>query len=163
MSVSSTTTFINCPYCNIKIFKFAQYTHHLKFFHEWTSNFMITCHIPECHKTFDTVASYKQHNYRNHGTKEFFSYVPEITEEQSAPSCSGISTVPNDYQDMALEKVNGDPDDKYSVANFRKHFALFILNIKEKHLLPDSLTDSLTSELDFFCKIHRRKLQVFHK
>lgn len=152
MSVSRSTNFIKCPYCNIKIVKFAQYTHHLKLNHEWANNFIITCHIPECHKTFKTVASYKQHNYRNHGTKDFFSYVSEISEDQPAPSCTGISTVTNGIQDMASGEVHEDTDDKYSIANFRKHFALFILNVKEKHLLPDSLTDSLTSELDFFVK-----------
>lgn len=35
---------------------------------------------------------------------------------------------------------------------FRKHFACYILSIKETHMLPDRLQESLTSELLFFVK-----------
>lgn len=146
---------VHCPFCAIPLFSFSKYSRHLELCHEYDNNFRVKCHVSACNKTFSKVSNYRKHNTRNHGSKLFFSDTqnpqvtvpsrPELTREE--PGCSNmILDLSNDPQ-VSMEKEVNDETFK---EDFKKHFTKFVLNIKEKHLLPDTVQTSLTSELKFF-------------
>lgn len=144
---------IKCLFCDVSLFTFAEYCHHLKLFHENEQGFIVPCHIQSCKKTFKTVERYKQHNYRNHGTKKFVNLTdtPEgepletVNVIKHPGSTSGAADVVKDYVEQSASNGKNNV-----VSNYKKHAASFILNLKENHMLPDCLIECLTSELDFF-------------
>ena len=139
---------IQCAYCDRPQYNFSQYCRHLQLHHEFESNFVIFCHIPECNKNFKTVASYKKHNSRNHGTKMFFnvdSAQNSITLDANPLGAEGIEET-----ELHAENVSNEHEHEGQTSymtHFKKHFASFILNIKEKHLLPDTVQETLISEI----------------
>ena len=142
-----------CSYCNISLFNFSQYAHHLQLFHEHENDFTVLCHIENCQKTFKTVASYKQHNYRNHGTKNFLNLTDSadvgLLDALKSGEHSGTSHLADNVDFVELSESDGDNS---IVHNFTMHTASFILNLKESHMLPDALIESVQSELDFLVK-----------
>lgn len=149
---------LNCLFCKIPLFSFPQYAQHLQLFHEHEKDFKVPCHIQECQKTFKTVTSYKQHNYRNHGTKRFFGISDSLEEEPieiaNSGNYSSTSCVAADVGEV-VNYVEGNESKKEdnTVHSFRKHSASFILNLKENHMLPDTLIECLTSEINFLVKL----------
>lgn len=99
-------------------------------------------------RSFKTVLSYKKHNLRNHGTFYFFNIndgfsqgPSQETNEQNIKSSEDES----EEMEVCSNKVENSND----VETFKKHFASFLVNIKEKHLLPDTVQESFISEINF--------------
>lgn len=126
------------------------------------TTFFIFWHVLECKRRFKTAASYKKHNARNHGTNVFFS--TELAQSSAAILNSQLTHTEReinenieyaeegaeencDSYEMNTSKQYEPKDQTYYTNNFKKHFASFILNIKEKHILPDVVQETLISEL----------------
>jgi len=140
-----------CPFCSLPIYNFSQYTKHLQIFHEHEKKFKINCLDPDCNKTFTRVTPYKRHNERNHAIKEFFDF-PSI----SSPKLAQSSIINNaekpqcEHTEETDSPGNNCGKSQESVKeDFKKHFAYYLLSIKERHMLPDNLQRSLISELEF--------------
>lgn len=96
--MSNSHAMIQCAYCDRPQYNFSQYCRHLQLYHEFESNFVISCHIPECTKKFKNVASYKKHNSRNHGTKVFFN----VDCAQNSISLDAESVVAEEIEESSI-------------------------------------------------------------
>lgn len=143
------TVQLNCPLFHLPNYNFSQYSKHLRLFHEHEQNFIIACHIPDCKRSFKTVLSYQKHNLRNHGTFYVFNLNDGFSQEPSQETNEKNieSTECDEGEEMVVYSNN--VENSYDVEAFKKHFALILLNIREKHLLPDTVQESLTSEINF--------------
>jgi len=147
--MSNSHSMIQCAYCDRPQYNFSQYCRHLQLHHEFESNFVIFCHIPECTKKFKNVASYKKHNSRNHGTKVFFN----VDSAQNSISLDAQPVVAEGIEESSelheenVSKQHEHEEQTCYMNHFKKHFASFILNIKEKHLLADRVQETLISEM----------------
>lgn len=97
------------------------------------------------------MTPYKRYNQRNHAIKEFF-YFPSISSPKLAQS-NIINNAENSQCDNILRKLIHQKaivvKAKSVKEDFKKHFAYYLLSIKERHMLPDNLQRSLISELEF--------------
>lgn len=116
---------------------------------------MVNCHDPNCFKTFTKVLQNKRHNTRNHCTKNFYhsqnivlsrhSDTAAANNEDSFFSTALTNSEPPENVDLNESSLNLHHD-------FKKQFASYMLNIKERHLLPDTIQQSLTSEVEMLVK-----------
>lgn len=139
---------IQCAYCDRPQYNFSQYCRHLQLHHEFESNFVIFCHIPECTKKNLNVASYKKNESRNHGTKVFFnvdSAQNSISLDAKPVVTEGIEESSELHEENVSKQHEHESQTCY-MNHFKKNFASFILNIKEKR----SLSRQGTRNINFF-------------
>lgn len=127
---------------------------HLKIFHEHEQNFTITCHHPDCKKTFKKVSSLRRHDVRNHASKIFVNSQNDETSLPETKSDLILSDVPSYNEELGLLGATGSDSqtEEWMLEEFKKHLASHLLSVKEKHLLPDTVQENITSELFFFIK-----------
>lgn len=156
---------MRCPLCALPVLTICQYTKHLQIYHGYENRFKVKCHDVKCHKSFTTVAQYRRHKCRNHGTKNFcFPQTTERTHNTSfavadeEPGCSGDISNADPPENVELNK--SPPTFHHE---FKKRYASYMLSIKERHLLPDSVQKSLSSDLEFLVRFmtdtYRQKVE----
>ena len=156
---------IHCPICGLPKYKFCQYTEHLEARHQFLHNFRVKCHVPGCNSYFDKVYNFKKHDQRYHKTLYFIDPVGNQLinrpNHEHANDGSDNDNDANNQMEFNHDEEIEDPLEQQSVEQiveeFKAHFASFILNIKEKHLLPDILQNTLIAEgnflVEYTCKM----------
>lgn len=145
-----------CPFCNSPTYNFSQYTKHLQIFHEHEKKFKVNCLDPDCSQTFTRVTPYKRDNQRNHAIKQFFDF-PSITSSPRLAHSNITNTTEKPQCELTEEAESAGSNCGESQENmaedFKKHFAHYLLSVKERHMLPDNLQRALISELEFLLNV----------
>lgn len=153
-----------CPFClrNTK-FSFLKYCQHLQLFHEHEINFKLTCGFENCQNSFKRVSGYKRHYYRIHKTKlNETNFLSDESDNEIESDHASESDICEDDEDLDLLE-NAHVTSEEVQSDVLTHLANFVLKIKEKHLLPVTVQESLIDETKFLVNFVTEKLQVLVK
>lgn len=169
----STKDFL-CNFCttNRSFSKFCNYFRHVTLYHANEPDFRLTCDIfNSCGVTYKTFTSYKMHVHRHH--KNLLNPVcqkPEnsvindmntLTVEQSVSTLIYPDIVDKDTDNVIYADLNNDSDDswdinatnissteeKINLLTVQKQFTRFLLEMREQHILPQTVIQSITTHI----------------
>ncbi|XP_048100473.1 uncharacterized protein LOC125295253 [Alosa alosa] len=153
--------FFRCGFCRVVKFTIQKYLSHLLLTHQHQPNCSASCVVEQCRKKYKSVGSLRIHIYRNHRCYLQNNLVPRA--DNFEPESESDSDAVQD-EDLEEEPVIGDSLD-ILLSGLKKHVALFILNLQEKHLLPKSTQDTIVTDLKCilnFFQEHYSDIVKFH-
>jgi hypothetical protein len=164
-----------CPFCaNERAFDdFPDLFRHITTFHQHDSQFRLVCNLKQtCGTLYRTFSAYKSHVYRRHqfelqstsqksidGQLEMDLQRAQNTDEAtgliSLDSCSDDGSEVSDNQSIDMNDVNDSDYDQafetikeeseMTMANLKKSFVVFIMQLREEFHLPKNTMNTITS------------------
>ena len=142
----------NCPYCDIVSISLYNYLTHLQLYHQNQHNFRIGCNVDGCsHQgTFKLVHSLRKHICKHHAhlyrvktdIESDSNVCEDINENQDAVehNSSNIPSLNSSHHNITLDEL---------LEGLQKHFVMFLLNLQEKHRLPQTVQETVVSDVKF--------------
>lgn len=146
----------HCTKCNFETRTFAKLIVHYKFVHSHENGFQITCSVDRCARTYKNTESYLKHVKRNH--KDFHeNHLSRWREYNAQPDVAqSLQLVSDNSSDSDAENVHCGTDEQIEInhddIDFRRRFAIFLLNLRENSKLPSNSISKVVNELtDMIC------------
>lgn len=138
---------LQCPCCQALLSSLALYVQHCKT-HMQRHNSDVECPIAECKKKYSVYSSFTSHVSRSHclatvsDVKAHFLVRPKGYDAPDSASFEDIGGPPLDSDDAPQVALPKDFEDQYI-----RNFALFLLKIQEKYVLPYSTVQNIVEDM----------------
>lgn len=151
---------VKCPVCLIPQRSIQRLLTHLSSIHDGDMG-LITCNIDNCQRTFAAVSSWKSHLYRTVSHRRTLGlpqpYAAALPFQQGNPengqNLGGENLTNSDdgcgEMEADAETISPDPKELYEQfhSQFHRSFLNFAIKIREKDLLPQSVTNSIIDDV----------------
>lgn len=145
-----------CPLCPSTRLQFnvTEYLCHVKLFHSHQPNFLITCGIGGCLRTFKNIGTLRNHVSARHSE---YLYLADFNSQDDDTEDEGEDITDADNSNPAADD-NATPVDDTSLA-LKKYAGLFLLGLKEKQKLTQV---SLIKVIEGVTTLFQRQLDTLH-
>lgn len=118
--------------------------HHLQLIHQQQPNFKLTCGLHECTAKFGLVNSWRRHILRKH--TECRAALNDNNDSEMSDNDLAVDVATGDSSFLA-ESISNSVSTDMSVADLvdtlKRHFALFILQLQEKHSVVRNVQETV--------------------
>lgn len=125
----------------------------------------ITCNIEDCPRTYNNVRSWKTHMYETKSHRQYLGLdrVHPVAPENPMLDMELVACDDNEEHGNDIEMpddVRIAPQQLYDRfrSNFQKAFFNFVLKIKESHMLPISVTNSIVDEVQGLLELSQHSM-----
>ncbi|XP_049341205.1 uncharacterized protein LOC111192620 isoform X1 [Astyanax mexicanus] len=145
-----------CPSCSVKKYSLSKYLRHLQYFHENEPNFSVRCGLDNgCPNVYKKISSFKVHIFRKHK-----SVKRNLDEEHKLQY--EIEDVEEDCDEIVHTELLSDKLSHFT-ENVQKHFGLFCLKLQEKHIIPKTVTQSISQEVKSLIELFNEQYRALLK
>ncbi|CAC5371105.1 unnamed protein product [Mytilus coruscus] len=152
-----------CLYCNFSSRYLSKLVLHYRFVHEQNNDFQITCGEDGCCRTYKQTGSYIKHVKRKHPEfhhKHFSKWKNNIRDHRALDSLADYgqheenTPVVNDVTDTGDIEVENNA----IAIDFKRRFALFLLQLREKSKLPSNAIVTVVKEISEMIGYHHAEV-----
>ncbi|CAF3969959.1 unnamed protein product [Rotaria sp. Silwood1] len=165
-----------CSFClnNRSFNKFSDYFRHITLYHASEPHFRLICNLSDsCGRLYKTFISYKAHIHRHHKylldllfqeqEDNVINGVENFLIDQSDASATNHTIIDDNIQDLIYNDsdIGGDDnsqtfastsnffhaDEKITFMTVQKQYTLFLLQLREQHMLPQGVIRSITTSI----------------
>ncbi|XP_071138269.1 uncharacterized protein [Mytilus edulis] len=146
----------HCTKCNFETRTFAKLVIHYRFVHSHERDFQITCSVDGCVRTYNNTDSFLKHVKRKHKTfhENHLSRWREFNAQ--ADVAQNLQPIEDNCLDSDGENLldNAEEQNEIDISDidFKRRFAIFLLNLRENFKLPSNSISQVVNELtDMIC------------
>lgn len=144
---------IHCQFCSYRCTNYRSYIKHVFESHSSVPNFLFTCGINGCSRTFRNYSSIKSHFSRHHGD-ELESNVDHLStndlgDEMTTAEPDALDLVQPESPEITVlssSPRNGSSDERPYLDHLQRSCALYLLTLKEKYKLTQTAVDFVVGQ-----------------